>query len=86
MNRNPYAEAIRRWFLILICTIGCALCLFVAGGTLAAGATEGCFGRPCLSSQLWTAQDHPTQFWFYVLFHITGGGIFGRIAWKAWSG
>lgn len=84
MANNPYSEAISRLFLIFLGAAGAALCAYVVWETFSAGATEGCFTRVCVSSKLWTAKDNPAQFWFYILFWSTVGGIFGRISWKVW--
>lgn len=84
MTPNPYAEAASRWFRIVLGVAGFALSAVVVWLTLSAGATEGCFGRVCTSSRIWTAQDDPAQFWFYVLFWAAFAAFFARVAWKAW--
>lgn len=86
MTLNPHPTAALRWFKIVIGVVGVAVCVALVWRTLSAGATEGCFTRNCVSDKNWTAQDHPTQFWFYVLFWAAIAGIFGRMTWKAWRG
>jgi len=84
MTPNPYAAPAVRWLRVVLGAICFVLSAMLVWQTLSSGAADGCFSRRCIPARMWTAQEYPTQFWFYILFWVTIGGISGRTAWRAW--
>jgi hypothetical protein len=84
VSGNPYAAKAQRWAVLTLTSAGCIVCSAVVAMTLVAGSASGCFGRRCVAQHVWTAELHPTQYWFYVIFWTAAALIMGSLAIKAW--
>jgi hypothetical protein len=84
MLKEQYVAKVQRWFVVVLTVAGCILSALVSVRTLMSGSATGCFSRLCMVDHGWTIGQHPTQFWFYVLFWLAAAVAFGRMAWKAW--
>ncbi|HVI57757.1 MAG TPA: hypothetical protein VM619_02635 [Luteimonas sp.] len=85
MPNNPYAEAVERWFSIVIGVLGSITCLLVVVLSFIRGTAPG-FGRRHVTAPIYTLADNPSQFWFGVLVYAAAAAIFGWIAWRAYRG
>ena len=85
MQGNPYAEAIKRIFLITLGCAGVVLSIVVLFQGFATGRAPA-VGRQIAAVRTHSLPEDPSQFWFGVVFYLVFGLAFGWIAWRSYRG
>ncbi len=85
MSNNPYADAMRRWFFIILYSLGAIACAGLVALSLVSGKTVAPGGRGiALDSSTYELAHAPSQFWFAVVRYAILASAFAWLAWRAW--
>lgn len=75
-----YADAVGRFTCTAVGAAAFVASIYMVGYALITGKAHGFSRVP--GAHLWLLADHPTQYWFIVLFWSVIGLVIGRAAWK----
>jgi len=73
-------EAVERFTYTVVGGIALVASIYMVSFALITGKAHGFSRFP--GAKLWSLADHPTQYWFIVLFWSVIGLLVGRAAWK----